>query len=36
MPEKLSLVKSMPQKERESLQYMTFASIKENFHKVFG
>jgi hypothetical protein len=36
MPEKLSLLKTMLPKERESLQYITFSSFKLNFHKVFG
>ena len=26
----------MPMKERERIQYITFQSIKKNFHKVFG
>ena len=36
MPEKLSLNKIMPAKEKESLQYITFLSLKQNFHKAFG
>jgi hypothetical protein len=27
---------SMPMREKEKIQYITFESIKGNFHKVFG
>ena len=28
--------KDMPMRERERIQFITFDSIKRNFHKVFG